>query len=208
MIKVGLSGNRYSGKDRIAKVFKQIQVPVFEADVILKFILLHNYELQSVIADAIGRKYYKDGNLIFEKVKADGVFGKVLDIVEIDLFKAWESFLKKNSKTIYCIFHSSVLFESGWYKKMDKNISVFSPFQDRVDRCKYMTKKSVSSIYTQLSSEMDELEKNKMADFVIHNYNNDSPFYGDCLKQVNEVDKKVIDNYLKDIMVDKKEFAL
>jgi dephospho-CoA kinase len=53
MIKVGLSGNRYSGKNRIAKIFTQIGVPVFEADVILKFILNHNHELQAEIVDRI-----------------------------------------------------------------------------------------------------------------------------------------------------------
>ena len=43
MIKVGLSGNRYSGKNRVVAMFKQIGIPVFEADVILKFILQHNF---------------------------------------------------------------------------------------------------------------------------------------------------------------------
>ena len=54
---------------------------------------------------------------------------------------------------------------------------------------------------------MDELEKNKLSKYVIHNYNNDSPFYGDALTQVNEIDKKIIDNYLKS-QTTTKEFAL
>ena len=32
MIKVGLSGNRYAGKDAVSKLFEQIRVPVFDAD--------------------------------------------------------------------------------------------------------------------------------------------------------------------------------
>ena len=37
MIKVGLSGNRYSGKDRVSTLFSQISIPVFEADIIMNY---------------------------------------------------------------------------------------------------------------------------------------------------------------------------
>lgn len=207
MIKIGLSGNRYSGKNRVSNLFKQIGVPVFEADVILKFILNHNYELQAEIADRVGRVYFKDGKLNEEKVKVDGIFSKVLEVVEPELYRAWERYLEKNKKAIYCVFHSSILFERDWDKAMDQNISVFAPYADRVERCKYLTNKSVSSIYSLTRLEMDELDKNKKSDYVIHNYNNDSPFYGDALTQVNEIDKKIIDNYLKS-QTTTKEFAL
>jgi hypothetical protein len=90
---------------------------------------------------------------------------------------------------------------------MDQNISVFAPYVDRVERCKFLTKKSVSSIYTLTRTEMDELEKNKLSKYVIHNYNVDNSFYGDALTQVNQIDQMIIDNYLKDNM-SKKEFAL
>ena len=208
MIKVGLSGNRYSGKNRVVSLFNQIGIPVFEADVILKFILNHNYELQAEIADRVGRIYFKDGKINVDKVKSDGKFSQILEIVEPELYRAWERYLEKNKKAIYCIFHSSILFEREWNKAMDMNISVFAPYSDRVERCKYLTNKSVSSIYSLTKLEMDELDKNKMSDYVIHNYNNDSPFYGDALTQVNNIDKQIIDKFLKDNMVSKKEIAL
>jgi dephospho-CoA kinase len=207
MLKVGLSGNRYSGKNRIVNLFKQIGVPVFEADVILKFILSHNYELQAEIADRVGRKYFKDGLLNTEKVKTDGKFSSILDIVEPELYRTWERFLQKNNKAVYCIFHSSILFEKEWNKAMDINVTVFAPYADRIERCKFLTNKSVSSIYSLTKLEMDELDKNNLSDFVIHNYNNDSPFYGDALTQVNDIDKKIVDKFLKDNMTEK-EFAL
>ena len=207
MIKVGLSGNRYSGKNRVVNIFKQIGVPVFEADVILKFILQHNYELQAEISDKLGRVYFKNGLLNEEKVKCDGKFSKILEIVKPDLMSAWNRFLKKNKGAIYCIFHSSILFESNLYKEMNQNISVFAPFSDRVDRCKYLTNKSVSSIYSLVKTEMDELDKNKLSKYVIHNYNIDNSFYGDALTQVNQIDQLIIDNYLKENMTTK-QFAL
>lgn len=199
MLRIGLSGNRFSGKSRVANLFKQIGIPVFDADVILKFILNHNYELQSEIADRVGRVYFKDGKLNIDKIKSDGKFSQILEVVEPEIYRAWIRFTEKNEKAIYCIFHSSILFEKEWNKSMNYNISVFAPYSDRVDRCKFLTNKSVSSIYSLLKLEMDELEKNKLSDYVIHNYNIDSPF-GDALKQVNEIDKKLVDQYLKSKM--------
>jgi dephospho-CoA kinase len=207
MIKIGLSGNRYSGKKRVGKIFKQIGVPVFDADVILKFILQYNYELQTEISDRVGSKYFKNGVLDYEKVLIDGVFSKIIRIVEKDLFDAWRKFQEKNYKSIYCIFKSSLLFEVDWNKKMNYNISVFAPYADRLERCKYLTNESNSAIYLLSKSEMDELDKNNLSDFVIHNYDIDSNFYGDSLTQVHKLDKKIIDNYLKGKSTTKKEFA-
>ena len=64
MIKVGLSGNRYSGKDRVASLFNQIGVPIFNADVILKFILSCNYEVLGKIKEKFGglRFYINSGS--------------------------------------------------------------------------------------------------------------------------------------------------
>lgn len=210
MLKVGLSGNRYSGKNRVATLFHQIGVPVFEADVILKFILNNNYELQGKIIDTIGRKYYTSkGSLDLNRLKSDeGNFSKILDIVEPEIYLAWERYVKKNYKSIYCIFHSSILFEREWNNDMDINISVFSPYSDRIDRCKYLTNKSVSSIYELSKKEMDELEKNKLSDYIIHNYNADNPYWGDTLTQVNKIDTQIIDTFLKGEITTKKEFSL
>jgi len=194
---VGLSGNRYSGKDRVCKIFQQIGVNVFHADVVLKFILNYNYLLQTEIINEIGRQYHNGKSFNIEKIKADGLFQKMLNLAEPELFSTWNKFNDNNKKSIYTIFHSSILFESGWYKLMDKNISVFSPTGDRVQRCKQETGKSVSSIYSLLNTEMNEFEKNGLSDFVIHNYNNETNFYGDTLTQVNKIDQQIIDEYLK-----------
>lgn len=194
---VGLSGNRYSGKDRVCKIFQQIGVNVFHADVVLKFILNYNYLLQTEIINEIGRQYHNGKSFNIEKIKADGLFQKMINLAEPELFSTWNKFNDKNKKSIYTIFHSSILFESGWYKLMDQNISVFSPTGDRVQRCKQETGKSVSSIYSLLNTEMNEFEKNGLSDFVIHNYNNETNFYGDTLTQVNKIDQQIIDEYLK-----------
>ena len=64
MIKVGLTGNRYSGKDVCSKIFQQIDVPVFNADIVLKFILNYNYEINYKIRNAFGDVFSLNGDLL------------------------------------------------------------------------------------------------------------------------------------------------
>lgn len=209
MICVGLSGNRYSGKDRVAKLFNQISIPVFDADVVLKFIINYNYELQNDLIQKIGYEYFNsEGRLDEKRIKDDFIFDKIIDTVEDDLLKAYKKFSERNRQSIYTIFHSSILFERGWNDIFDYNINVFSPTNDRLERCKRLTNKTVSSIYKLAQNEMKDLDKNKLSHFVIHNYNDVNLTIGDTLTQVNKIDQKIIDEYLKNEMKSTKKTSI
>jgi dephospho-CoA kinase len=205
MIKLGLSGTRYSGKDTISKLFKQIGIPIFDADIVLKFILKYNYEILQKVRDKVGSKYFNAGSLNSNALIRDGLFNDVLDIVIPDMLEAYQIFENKNTYSIYTIFHSSLLFDRmDIYNEMDYTISVYSPITHRVERaCQISKDRSFDNqilINNILSSEKSELDKNEMATFTIHNYNE-----FDILNQVNEVDKKIIDFYLKSLQTTKKE---
>jgi hypothetical protein len=43
---------------------------------------------------------------------------------------------------------------------------------------------------------MDSLDKNRLANYTIYNYNDVSISFGDILKQVDNVDMKIVDQYL------------
>jgi dephospho-CoA kinase len=194
MVYIGLTGNRYSGKDRIARLFKQIHIPVFDADVILKFALNYNIELLKKLKLEIGEYYFNNGDLDMPRIKSDNMFDYIVKYFEDDIFEAYDRFNKKNSNSIYTIFHSSILFEAGWDKKMNQKISVFSPVNSRIERCQFLTEYKLSQIYEFIKLEMDDLDKNKLSDYTIHNYE----LIGgrDTLDSVCDVDRKIIDFYL------------
>jgi len=195
MIKVGLSGNRYSGKSRVANLFKQIGIPVFDADTILRFILNYNWELLAEIKHELGSEIFQGDYLNFREIKNPEVFNNVLKLVEPDILRAYDRFNKKQN-SIYTIFHSSILFERGWDKNMDRSISVFSSHTDRISRCKQLTKMGLLAINDLSKTEMDPLEKNRLSDYTIHNYNDETSAFGDTFNQVCKVDQKIIDTYL------------
>jgi len=191
MIRIGLSGNRFSGKDKICSIFRDLSIPIFDADVIIKFMLSHDYQLLNRIKDHIGDRYFDNNDLKSDLVENDRIFGKVLSFLESELFYSYYTFERKNKNSVYTIFKSSVLYEMRWHRKMTKNITVYSPFIERVERAKKEMSTNLSEINFILNKEMDELEKNRLSDFTIHNYNEFN-----IKKQTHDIDQKIIDYYL------------
>lgn len=192
MIKVGLSGNRFSGKNEVCNMFRKISIPVFDADVVLRFIIHHDVNVNKVIRDRLSELYGTSGNYVsptFARTKEE--IDIIVEASQHELFSAYEKFSEKNKTSIYTIFKSSILFERNWNKLMNYNISVFAPKITRMERFQDSTKKRVSDVAFILKNEIDDLDKNKMANFVVHSYNG-----RDIRKQVHEIDQFVIDSYL------------
>ena len=161
----------------------------------VRFILAHEYNILAQIRDNVGHQYFKEGRLNPSVIEKDGVFNKIVSIIEPVLFDAYYKFEKKNAGSVYTIFNSSILFERKWNERMDFNISVYAPFIERVERAKKAPEKgleNISSITFLLSKQQDELDKNFNSDYVIHNYNE-----FDIQGQVNKIDQKIIDTYIK-----------
>lgn len=205
MITLGLTGNRYSGKSTVVNEFKRIGIPVFDADLILRFILNYNYELLGSIKRELGDDLFlphSKNELILDFRHMDKVnFDKVIDFIEPDIFKSYARFNSKikNAGGIYTIFNSSILFERNWNTKLDMVINVFSSDSDRLKRCKSKTNLGLFTIKEQIATELPGLEKNKEADYIIYNHNVDfggSAVSSSLLKQVNKIDQQIIDEFI------------
>lgn len=193
MIKVGLTGTRFSGKDSAIAYFRKIGIPIFDADVVIKFILNYNYEIVEEIKKLHGIQLFDDDmSLSINKLSQNGKFNDILSHIEEDLFFAYDNFNKKNKNSIYSVFSCSVLFEQKWDKKMDHNISIYAPFMERIERAKRVfNSKNITKITTLLAKETSELEKNKLADYVVHSYGDNNVFV-----QIHKIDQGIIDEYL------------
>jgi len=187
MLEIALTGNRYSGKTKVSKVFNGIYIPVFDADTVMKFILNYRPDFDDAIKANVGTFVFSHGFLDPKSFITDSLFDRTIDVIEYDLFQAYERFKNKYYKSTYVIFESSILFERGWDSKFDKVISVFAPKEERVYRCKMDTDRRVDEIWTLFDKEMSELSKNNKSDYVIHNYDTGP----DLLTQVNNIDLQI-----------------
>lgn len=193
MLEIALTGCRYSGKTTIANKFKKIGVPVFDADTVLKFILNFRTYVEEPIKSNVGSFVYTGGFLDPSAFVTDSIFDRTIDVVEFELFQAWNSFKEKHKGSPYIIFESSILFERRWNKRFDKVICIFAPKEERVYRAKQLLGYSVEFLWSTLDKEIPELEKNTNSNYIIHNYGNGP----NVLDQINHIDTVIINNYIE-----------
>jgi len=209
MVKVGLTGCRYSGSTAVAKAFEQIGIPVFDADALLKFILNFDPIVNKDILDNYLKYPFTGPSATLDPAAVDNDkdFDKLISFAEAPLNDAYERFLEKNKKSIYTIFLSSILFERGWDGAMKHVICAFTPdgvrlrraIIDRSNLSDYWKKKSDNGaglFSTSLfKGEMSAEEKSAKSDFIIHCYDTSGSSVGDMTQQVSKVDDLILDTY-------------
>jgi len=194
MYKVGLTGNFYSGYNEVAEIFEAKGVPVFDADVVLKFMLNYSEKHVRKIKEKFGNDIYKMCLLDTKMLNTNKDFDKLLDVVELDLIKSYEKWRIKNYNSHYTIFKSSILFERKINTSMNFNISVFRPKTERRRELTTFTSIPPLTIDNIIDNEMDELQKNGKSDYVIHNYGisqQGSSEFG-VEAQINNINKALI----------------
>jgi dephospho-CoA kinase len=170
MIKVALTGNFKSGHREIADIFIQKNTPVFDADLMMKYLLNFNKKMILKIKQNFGPNTYTYGLINFNKFEDTKKFNKLIDIIQPELFSKYENFRQKNYKFPYTIFLSSILFERGWNDKMNYTITTFNPQMLRRKSLINQTQMPNDMIDFILDNEYCEFIKNSKSNFVLHNY--------------------------------------
>ena len=200
MLKIGLTGNLCSGYIEVAKILENFNIPVFDADIALKFILNYREDIIRNIKIQFG-DVFSAGLININKFNTTEKFSRLVDVAQPELLKMYESFRFSNRHAPYTVFKSSILYEKGLDKEMNDTICCFSPRENRaVQYAKEMNIK-LSDSYDILENEMDELVKNKKSAWVIHNYDNLSLLV-QSKETHDEIEGKSIKKILDDIQRD------
>lgn len=96
LISIGLTGSRCSGKDGIAKLFRQLGVPVFDADAVIKYVLNYRKSMSDSVRKAFGREYTFGEYINPIAFDTDAKFESLINLIEFDLFEAYERFRNKH----------------------------------------------------------------------------------------------------------------
>ena len=174
---VGITGNTGSDLDVVTSMIdKYYDVPVFDADLALKFKLLYCPKGREKIinifgADRLGSESYKNGLLNLERFKDQSMYEILISLFSEEItkkFLTWR-YSKHNTDKIV-LFKSMILMEHGFDKSMDYNISVYKPKSMRVNETrneKFLPSSIVNKIF---NSEMGDEYKNRKSNYTIHNY--------------------------------------
>jgi len=173
MIKVGLTGGIGSGKTTVAKIFKQLGVPIYLSDDRAKDLMLNNQFLRESLISLFGDKVIVNGFLnrsyisskVFdnpnELIKLNGL---VHPFVQRD-FDVWSASQSCN----YVIKEAAIIFETGGDKLLDKILLVESPKYLKVSRIILRDIITEVEIHKRMSMQWSDSQKRKNADYIIKN---------------------------------------
>ena len=189
MLKVGITGNYFSGLDEVAYTCDKHYIPVFEADLILRYLFYNNTETIIKIKNNFTKSVFTNNKLDLNNFNDVNSFLSLLKVVEVDLLRAYESWRKMHKKQPFTLFKSQVLFEAGWNDWMNFNISVYRPDGIRINEIKHYFKMKTTDVHKMVETEMNSLQKNRLSNYTIHNYDG---YYETVEHQINSIRRNIL----------------
>ncbi|AFL82649.1 dephospho-CoA kinase [Aequorivita sublithincola DSM 14238] len=188
---IGLTGGIGSGKTTVAKLFKDLGVPIYIADIEAKKLTNSSKVIRRKLIDLLGEDAYV-GQELNRKFVADKIFNDKGLLASVNAiihpkvvahFKKWVS----KQKSPYVIKEAAILFENGRYKNCDLVILVTAPKEVRISRVMERDNASSVEIEQRMKNQWSDEKKQKLADLIIDNIN-----LQDTRKRVEAIHRSLI----------------
>ncbi len=173
MLKIGLTGGIGSGKSVVARIFKVLGIPVFDADTEAKLIMEKDEQLAQSIQKLFGDETYKNKK-INRKYISNIVFADPQKLEQLNALVHPAAILAADNwmnlqTTPYVIKEAALIFESGSVKHLDYVIGVYTPQPLRIKRVMERDNVSREQVLARMSRQISEEEKMKLCHFVLIN---------------------------------------
>ena len=191
MIKIGITGGIGSGKSTVCKVFKVLGIPVFEADQVARQLMNSDAKVRIQLINLFGSSVYLADQTIDRKLLSAIVFNNPSLLAELNSIvhpavrNAFDDWCQ-DQQSPYVLHEAAILFESGFYKLMDKTIAVAAVESERVQRVMKRDNTSEQQVRQRISNQWTDEQRVKLTDFVISNNDNEL-----IIPQIVEIDKKI-----------------
>ena len=191
MIKIGITGGIGSGKSTVCRVFAALGIPVFEADHSAKELMNSDKEIHKRLVSIFGNAVYLPDHTIDRKYLAEIVFNDSSLLSELNAVVhpvVRQSFFDwcEQQQSPYVIHEAAILFESGFYKLMDKTIAVIANEEERIQRVVKRDKTSMELVRQRIRNQWSDQQRMALADYVISNNEIDL-----ITPQIIEIDKNI-----------------
>ena len=174
---VGLTGGISSGKSTVSSYFRQLKIPVIDADEVARKVVEPNSQGVKEIRKAFGNDVFEEdgslnrqklGELVFSDVENRQKLDELLQpLIKIMILEEIEEYRQKGEKMI--VLDLPLLFEKQYEELCEEIIVVYVPRELQLERLmkrnQYTKQEALSRIDSQLSIE----EKRKRATVLLDN---------------------------------------
>lgn len=173
MTRVGLTGGIGSGKTTVARVFRSLGIPVFEADAEGRRILSEEPEVIDAVARRFGRDILRDG-VVERRALASVVFKEQAALSDLNAiihpavrkgFSRWSD----EQEAPYVLMESAIMVDSGSSKLMDRIVLVTAPEELRIERVMARDGVDAAQVKVRMDNQLGEEQRLAVAQYVIHN---------------------------------------
>ena len=174
MIKVGLTGGIGSGKTIVSRIFSLLEVPIFNADIEAKSLMLKQ-PLKAKIINLLGADAYTKEGQLNKKYIANIIFSQKEKLQQINAIVhpavalAFDNFAKKNKQAPYIIKEAAILIENKMYQSLDKLILVTANEEKRIQRVVERDNLTKKEVKAKIQNQMTDEEKKQYVNFVVKN---------------------------------------
>lgn len=196
-LKIGITGGIGSGKSYVAKIFKALGVPFYDADRVARNIMEESDAVRADLIAAFGKQVYlPDGHLdrpylssvVFRDQAKLDILNRIVHPAVIKDGEEWSA----KQRGPYSLKEAALLFESGSYKKLDYTILVVAPEDIRIARVMSRDQVSREQVIDRIKKQKTDQEKKTMADFIIVNDEHEP-----LLEQVLNLHYRFLEEYKK-----------
>jgi dephospho-CoA kinase len=173
MKKLGLTGGIGVGKTYLSKVFHQMGITVFNADIEAKNCMAEDKELIQNVKTSFGENLYDNGVLQKEAL-AKIVFNNSERLAELNALvhpvvkQKFEDWCTQQTAELV-IKEAAILFESDAHLGLDAVVCVSATEKLRITRVQNRDGSSFAEIKSRMDKQMPQSKKEELADFVIVN---------------------------------------
>ncbi len=173
MIIIGLTGGIGSGKSTVLKLFQELGMATYVADIEAKKLMNSDSELIGEVTKLLGGKSYINSRLNTEYISSI-VFNDKVKLHALNALvhpKVHEHFKKfKDRETAkFVVYEAAILFESGGDSLCDFIVVVTADIEDKINRVMLRDGVSKKEVLERMDHQLSDDLKIRKADFVVRN---------------------------------------
>lgn len=189
--KIAIIGGIGSGKSVVSRLFRLMNIPVYDCDSEAKRLMNTSAALRSELTRAIDERVYGADGRIDRAYLASYMFGNAGHVALVNSivhpavradFKQWAA----NTQASIVAVETAILFESGLDADVDSIVLVSAPIETRISRAILRDHSNEQAIRQRMKSQMSDTELVTRANHIILNDDTTS-----LIVQVKQVIQKI-----------------